>query len=559
MSNATLEDLRNQNIQRNKDLLKKLNLDALNNSIKDDALKAKQARNQPASRVIKKATPVPIRRSKRLRSDPEGQKELIKEQEEEKRVQEQQSKLKEMRHLKLNGEFTLRQLLTDNQGILINESEVLQLESPRDYPVDTGVENQDITDGFKTLHQLQEIVGHCSTFLSIMPESQPPHHKPVENNLKKLSLNTKFEPASFKLSHQRITSLSFHSSLTERLVFTGDTNGDLGLWAIDSTTEEGNPVTAILKPHGRSICKICENPGYSTKILSASYDGSARVLDLQKQTSADILTLTDFDGEVIPISDMSIHSSTPNIVSIVSLAGHFYQRDLRAPLTAMKYRSLLRIHDKKVGGFSFNPNMAHQFASASLDRTVKIWDLRSVSKKNSNSTISDELRSPHMYCCFTSRLSVSTVDWNADNHIVCNGYDDRIRVFDLSGKRNSTGIVSEWPVTQTLDGLTGGGGISNSLALAESASIKHNCQTGRWVSILKSKWQVEPLDGVQKFVIANMNRSLDVYNQTGEKLVSLYTPEVTAVPAVTAVHPTQNWFVGGTSSGKVYLFDSKSG
>ena len=84
--------------------------------------------------------------------------------------------------------------------------------------------------------------------------------------------------------------------------------------------------------------------------------------------------------------------------------------------------------------------------------------------------------------------------------------------------------------------------------------IKHNCQTGRWVSILKSKWQVAPEDGVQKFVIANMNRALDIYDQKGQIIAHL-TDSVGAVPAVCGFHPTKNWVVGGSASGKVYLFE----
>lgn len=85
-------------------------------------------------------------------------------------------------------------------------------------------------------------------------------------------------------------------------------------------------------------------------------------------------------------------------------------------------------------------------------------------------------------------------------------------------------------------------------------TIKHNCQTGRWVSILKSKWQLSPKDNVEKFVIANMNRGFDIYNQDGQILSHLTHPEVGAVPAVATLHPVENWCVGGSASGKVYLF-----
>ena len=43
-------------------------------------------------------------------------------------------------------------------------------------------------------------------------------------------------------------------------------------------------------------------------------------------------------------------------------------------------KDLLRLHDKKIGGFAVNPNTNYQITTASLDRTLRIWDLRNVNK-----------------------------------------------------------------------------------------------------------------------------------------------------------------------------------
>ena len=53
-----------------------------------------------------------------------------------------------------------------------------------------------------------------------------------------------------------------------------------------------------------------------------------------------------------------------------------------------------------------------------------------------------------------------------------------------------------------------------------------------------------------------MQRSIDVFDENGLRLASLHDPDLmTAVPAVVAFHPTRNWLVGGSSSGKVFLFE----
>ncbi|KAG4218330.1 hypothetical protein PC116_g33190 [Phytophthora cactorum] len=84
--------------------------------------------------------------------------------------------------------------------------------------------------------------------------------------------------------------------------------------------------------------------------------------------------------------------------------------------------------------------------------------------------------------------------------------------------------------------------------------IPHNNQTGRWVTILKPQWQINPADGVEKFAIANMNRFVDIYDSEGKQLGQLDGEGITAVPAVAEFHPTLNWLAGGTSSGKLCLW-----
>lgn len=51
--------------------------------------------------------------------------------------------------------------------------------------------------------------------------------------------------------------------------------------------------------------------------------------------------------------------------------------------------------------------------------------------------------------------------------------------------------------------------------------IPHNCQTGRWLTILRAQWSLN-MDFMPHFTVGNMKRSLDVVAATGEKIVSLW-------------------------------------
>ncbi len=137
-----------------------------------------------------------------------------------------------------------------------------------------------------------------------------------------------------------------------------------------------------------------------------------------------------------------------------------------------------------------------------------------------------------------SRLSVSHASWSRMGHLATSSYDDTVKLYDLSG-------AAKWKPGQDLEGDQ----------LSPAHVIPHNNQTGRWVTILKPQWQVQPADGVDKFAIANMNRFVDIYGSDGAQLAQLGGDAgITAVPAVAELHPVHNWVAGATGSGKLCLW-----
>ncbi|ANB12079.1 Cmr1p [Sugiyamaella lignohabitans] len=359
----------------------------------------------------------------------------------------------------------------------------------------------------------------------------------ARKELSNLSLHTKISPNDIKVTSERIFSVAFHPSETKRIVLAGDKMGELGLWDIDSTNkikDEGDyeyetPNILSFKVHTRAIATILMPQFAPDKAYTASYDGSVRCLDLGSGTSTEAFVYDSDPRNPVGVSDCAMPDA--NTLYYTTLEGEFGIHDLRENQRKPKSQ-LLRLHDKKIGGFSFNPNAIHQIATGSLDRTLKVWDLRATSVIAESE---DNEKAPHMYGEYQSRLSISATDWNSAGQIVCNGYDDTINVFDLSTSKS-------WTKSETHD-------------IVPSVRLKHNCQTGRWVSILKSRWQPRPADSVQKFVIANMKRYLDIYSADGQQLAHLGHELMSAVPAVVQFHPSQNWLVGGSASGKLYLWE----
>lgn len=357
------------------------------------------------------------------------------------------------------------------------------------------------------------------------------------------------EPNRIKITPERIYSLGFHPTRDKALVFAGDKLGNLGLFDGSQTTpekikaeaddaeEDGEGVAEVdgeldpaitqFKIHTRTISAFQFAPHDPNALYSCSYDSSIRKLDLQKGTAVEAYAPEDRSADE-PLSGVEISPSDPNLFHFTTLDGRFGMKDLRTP--QHETVELMQLSEKKIGGFSLHPAHPHLLATASLDRMLKIWDLRKINGKKDS-------RLPALVGEHLSSLSVSHAAFNAAGQVATASYDDTVKVYDFSDS-------GDWKAGHSL----------TEDQMEPAMIVPHNNQTGRWVTILRAQWQMQPQDGIQRFVIGNMNRFVDIYTSKGQQLAQLGGEHITAVPAVAKFHDSMDWVGAGTASGKLCLW-----
>ena len=276
--------------------------------------------------------------------------------------------------------------------------------------------------------------------------------KALRGKMSGLQLWDKWEPNRIKITPERIYMMAFHPTTVKPIVLGGDKLGTLGI--VDASQEpdmkqqdededdDPNPQITHLKPHTRTIAAMHTHPSKPETIYTGSYDSSIRATDLTKSLAIEVYGPVD-KTEDEPVSGVDMSATDPHTLYFTTLNGAFGRYDTRQPANTVE---LFQLSEKKIGGFSLHPLIPHYAATASLDRFLRIWDLRKITKKL-----------PTMVGEHESRLSVSHAAFNTAGQVATTSYDDTIKIhsFGLGSSKKGLGesmeSMNEWKPGFQLD------------------------------------------------------------------------------------------------------------
>ncbi|KAI0709427.1 WD40 repeat-like protein [Earliella scabrosa] len=389
-----------------------------------------------------------------------------------------------------------------------------------------------------------------------------------------------------KVTQDRIYSAAYHPEPTKDLIFFGDKHGQLGIWdaraPVDVPDDEDDDPTPLEDREGgkyyrlqmhwpatskSSISCVKFDPIDAFSVYTSAYDCTIRSLSLASGIASEVFATDDV---LVTGVDLPPHGHE---MWISDADGGVTHMDLRAHRSHAKRYPL---SEAKIGSVSVNPTRPYFLVTASNSRELKVWDTRmletlsgralrsapsspgpssprSPSKRKGKPasviTLPTEVDSEAIEklvatkrgqstvrASWTHGKSVSAAYWDPRGRsIVSTSYDDTIRLWDMqpSWFDKDAPFPTSRPFSQ----------------------IKHNCQTGKWLTILRAQWSQNP-DVYPHFTIGNMDHSLDVFSCKGDHIVKLADKsKITAVQAVTCSHPSiVERVASGNASGRCVLW-----
>ncbi|KAJ3072606.1 hypothetical protein HDU99_002157, partial [Rhizoclosmatium hyalinum] len=261
------------------------------------------------------------------------------------------------------------------------------------------------------------------------------------------------------------------------------------------------------------------------KLLLSSYDGSVRLMDIEKQKFEDVFVHPEQD-EMISHFDIEQNSS---VLWISDGSGSAICSDLRSPS-----KTIFHLSDKKINTIHLNPVNQQYLCIGGLDRTVKLFDVRNMKLSGD---IQDEAPLIEPLMVLPHNLSVNAAYWDPKGlDIISTSFDDTLGLWKNVLKKRESGLIK----------------------------IRHNNQTGRWVQKFKAVWMGQdacyfgsgtPTSQASSLVIGNMQRTVDIYSgNNGSQAASLQEISLTAIPAVNVFHPYLPLIASGNASGRMNIW-----
>ncbi|KAJ4958543.1 hypothetical protein NE237_025654 [Protea cynaroides] len=300
----------------------------------------------------------------------------------------------------------------------------------------------------------------------------------------------------------RILNVCFFPTTYRLLVVAGNKFGNVGFWDVDSPAAEGNGIY-LYRPHSAPVSGILIQPYSLSKVFTSCYDGFIRLLDVEKESFDLVYSSKD------PIFSLSQCPHDAKSLYFGEGQGGLNVWDERAG----KSSSSWMLHEQRINSIDFNPENNNLMATSSTDGTACIWDVRSINANKPKSLkIVNHKRAVHS------------------------------AYFSPSGNCLAT--------TSVVDKV----GVLSGVDFADVAMINHNNQTGRWISSFRAIWGWDD----SNLFIGNMKRGVDVISTTKRRTVmTLESPNLTAIPCRFATHPFKvGILAGATSGGQVYIWTS---
>lgn len=360
--------------------------------------------------------------------------------------------------------------------------------------------------------------------------------KNVQTHLDALSLDD-VDTCVAKVVPERIYSVACHPSPDKLIACAGDKQGHLGIWNVDqygSDTEATDGVH-LFKPHNGAISSLAWNTS-GTTLLSASYDGSVRAFDANKNVFEEIFATYSSDNMYkdklgfgtdhgynswVQSLELDHRYESGKCFFLSTSEGGVMHVDLRSKgkLTFDKVLS-----EKKINTVSLHPD-GNIMATAGLSGVVQLWDVRKVP-----SFKYDKLPKP--------------VAWQPVGRSINSAF------FSPSGKRMVTTTMSN--TLEILDNAHLDSGM-----IQPMAKVKHDNMTGRWLSTFMARWHPATFSNEEIFVVGSMQkpRTIEVFSGDGTMLREIRGDALTAVASRCCFHPNANKLivVGGNSSGRVTI------
>jgi len=319
----------------------------------------------------------------------------------------------------------------------------------------------------------------------------------------------------------RIFSLALHPSSNPLVAAVGDKSGHVGLWDILATSSPNNGVH-LYQPHTRPVNCLTWDMTNTNNLISTSYDGTTRMLDTERQEH----TMVYGEKEFLEQGGWtSWHSQVSADTFLISQgkAGTLALVDRRVgwESPATKYKVFDRLHAKTI---SVHPLQNNIFLTCNNKGGCYIFDTRKTAKS------SNELMTPISELLgHTKSLSSCLFSPITGNQVVTISTDDKLRLFNT---------------TQT------------SKTIAPQCQIRHNNQTGRWLTPLRASWH-PTREGLLVTGSMERPRQIEVWGTSSGSLdmvAKLRGEELGSVCSLVEIHPSREVVVGGNSSGRVHVF-----